>query len=330
MMRFTLPLVLLLGGCTSMHLPGVRSDFYETQYRGAQALDARKEAFDRLGVLQTKWVARGEQGVAYTLMPWDRRNRDRSAQLADATLRVTEARDAILAQNDLVEVMGNALKDLEAEYDAIAALYSESEDAPVAKITLAAEQKYLARRMANSLVLMSQSDMTRAVEAADIFGRDVARFQLLLDASINGHEEMGIDPPDNPEVEESLAQIEDLFTGYVADSATDVLENVVARYDAWSALQSMTALGNQVLLGQKPEEPGDEEAPEAAEDADEEDAGGDAPAGENAGDMSPADDAEESEAAGDSEEGADTGSMGDDAGDGSAEDAGEDAGEDDE
>ena len=40
MMRLILPVcLLLLAGCTSMHLSGVRSDFYETQYRGAQTLD---------------------------------------------------------------------------------------------------------------------------------------------------------------------------------------------------------------------------------------------------------------------------------------------------
>lgn len=262
MKRLVLPAALFLAGCSSLHLPGVRSDFYETQYRGVQALDGDVAAFARLQDLQGDWASRGKRGFVSKITPWNQGNRDRAAQLADATVRVIDARDEVLAQRDLVEVMGNALKDLEAEYDSIAALLAEGEDVPVASISLAAEQKYLARRMANSLVLMSQSDMTGAVEAADLFGRDVSRFQQLLDAAINGDEEMGIDPPDNPEVEESLAQIEDLFTGYVADSSNDVLENVVARYDAWLALREMTALGNEVLLGSK-----DVVTPAPAEDA---------------------------------------------------------------
>lgn len=249
MMRLILPVcLLLLAGCTSLHLPGVRSDFYETQYRGAQALDGSAVAFTRLESLQQTWASRGARGYAYTLLPWDRRNRDRAAQLAEATVRVTDAHDAILSQRELTDVMVNALKDLESEYDSISALLTDS-DAPAASLNLAAEQKYLARRMANSLALMSQSDMGGAVEASDVFGRDVARFQQLLDAALNGNEEMGIDPPDNPDVEDSLSQIEDLFTGYVADSANDVLENVVSRYDAWSALRDMTALGDSVYGG---------------------------------------------------------------------------------
>lgn len=239
MTRVALLACLFLAGCSS--LPE-RSDYFETQYRGAQALGGDAQAFDRLSALEGVWVERSRRGTFRDMLACEK-SQLRAERLADGTLRVVRAKEAILSQRELTEVIVNALVDLESEYDALAAMLVEGE-APAAALGLVAEQKYLSRRMANSLVLMAQTDMTAAVEAADLFGRDVARFQALLDAAINGNDEMGIDPPDNPEVEDSLAQIEELFTGYVADSTGDLLNNVAYRYDAWLALGEMAALGD--------------------------------------------------------------------------------------
>lgn len=231
----------LLAGCTSTGNPLVRSDLFETQARAAAALNGDAAAFDRLAVLGERWSDRADRGFVYRLAAWDRGNRDRAAIVADEVQRMVQARDAVVSQRELADVMVNALRDLESEYDSIIETLTDS-DAPLTDIQLAAGQKYLARRMVGSLVLMSHSDMSQAVEAADLFGRDVNRFQQVLEAQLNGSEELGIDPPDDPSVEDSLAQIEELFSGYVADSAGDVLENAVARYDAWLAMGDLAAL----------------------------------------------------------------------------------------
>lgn len=247
--------VLLLPGCTSLSNPGVRADLFETAQRGAQSLQGNEAAFDRLQQLRERWACRGRQGIAYALMPWDRANRERAAQLGAATDRLLVARDGILAHRDLVEVMANALRDMESEYETVITLLGE-DGAPAGDITLAAEQKYLARRMIDSLQSMSQDDMSAAVEAADVFSRDVGRFQRQLDAQINGDESLGIEPAQNAEIEGSLAQIEELFSGYVAESAGDVLESVVARHDAWLALGDIVAQGDPLLA----EPAGDDES----------------------------------------------------------------------
>ncbi len=238
--------VLSLPGCTSLSNPAVRADLFETAQRGSQSLQGSDAAFDRLQVLGERWNCRGKQGLAYTLAPWDRANRDRAAQVADATNRMLAARESVLAQRDLVDVMVNALRDVESEYDTVITMLGE-DGAPAADITLAAEQRYLARRMSASLEQMSREDMSASAEAADMFSRDVSRFQYLLDAAINGNEDLGVEPSGNAEVEGSLAQIEELFTGYVAESADDVLESVVARHDAWLALGEITGQGDALL-----------------------------------------------------------------------------------
>lgn len=245
-----LSLLALLTGCTSFSNSHVRSDYFETGFRGTQALQGNVAAFDRLGELQREWAARGAHGFVYSITPWDRANRDRAAAMAADVERIVGARDAILAQRESSDVMANALKDLESEYDDMMDTLA-SGDTPAAEMKLAADQKYIVRRLANSLVLMAQDDMGPAVEAADTFGRDVSRFQHLLDAALNGDEELGVEPPGNPEVEESLSQIEELFSGYIAESSGDVLENVVSRYDAWNALQDIAAIGDSALPGRK-------------------------------------------------------------------------------
>lgn len=234
-----LPMVAVLAGCASLDNPVVRGKWHETQYQGSRALLADPAAFDRLEELARCWDRASDQEGARRLAFWDRANRGQAAVIASTTHRLVDSRDAILAQKDLLAVMGNALRDLESEFDAVSGLLTEQEEQSVPVLMLLAEQKYLVRRMQHSLVLMSAVDMSDAVAAADLFGRDVIRFQQLLDAAINGSAELEILPTDNPEVEESLAQIEELFTGYVADSSTDLLENVVFRHDAWLALQEL-------------------------------------------------------------------------------------------
>ncbi|MFP5382640.1 MAG: hypothetical protein ACLGHG_01075 [Gammaproteobacteria bacterium] len=254
-----LPMIVVLAGCTSLGNPSVRSDYHETQHMGSRALLGEATAFDRLEKLSACWDRRARQDGVHRLAPWDRANREQAARIADDTHRLVGARDAVLGQKDLVEMMSNALRDLEAEFDVVIEMLVEGE-APAANLMLAADQKYLARRMQHSLTQLSAVDMSRAVEAADLFGRDVISFQQLLDAAVNGSSELDVLPPENPEVEESLAQIEELFIGYVADSAESVLENVVFRHDAWLALESLAALQGESHAAPK------EQAPKAEQD----------------------------------------------------------------
>lgn len=236
-----LPMIVVLTGCTSLGNPAVRGDYHETQHMGTRALLGEASAYDRLEKLSVCWDRRAQQDGMHRFAPWDRGNREQAARIAEDTRRLVGSRDAVLGQKDLVEMMSNALRDLEAEFDVVIDMLVEQES-PAGNLMLAADQKYLARRMQHSLTLLSAVDMSHAVEAADLFGRDVIRFQQLLDAAINGSSELDVMPPENPEVEESLAQIEELFVGYVADSAESVLENVVYRHDAWLALQSLASL----------------------------------------------------------------------------------------
>lgn len=236
-----LPMIVVLAGCTSLGNPSVRSDYHETQHMGGRALLGEATAFDRLEKLSACWDRRARQDGMHRLVPWDRANREQAARIAEDTHRLVGSRDAVLGQKDLVEMMSNALRDLEAELDVVIEMLVEDE-APTANLMMATDQKYLARRMQHSLTQLSAVDMSRAVEAADLFGRDVIRFQQLLEAAVNGSSELDVLPPENPEVEESLAQIEELFIGYIADSAESVLENVVFRHDAWLALESLAAV----------------------------------------------------------------------------------------
>lgn len=228
-------LLALTAGCTSLQHPQVRADYYETLYAGERALAGDAAAFDRLGELRERW-----QGRSSGFCPWQPAVR-RDARVAVAELdRVLAAREGIEGQRELADIMLTALVDLEAEYDALIALLQEN-DAAVPDFGVAATQKYLARRMTGSIQVLVEAAPQDTVEAVDTFGRDVLRFQRLLDAQVNGDEELGVEPPFGPEMEDSLAEIEDLFVSNIADSLDQVLENVVARHDAGVALGALRA-----------------------------------------------------------------------------------------
>jgi hypothetical protein len=241
-------LLALTAGCTSLQHPQVRADYYETLYAGERALAGDAAAFDRLAELHERW-----QGRSSGFCPWQPAVR-RDARAAVAELdRVLAAREGIEGQRELADIMLTALVDLEAEYDALIALLQEN-DAAVPDFSVVATQKYLARRMTGSIQVLVEAAPQDTVEAVDTFGRDVLRFQRLLDAQVNGDEELGVEPPFGPEMEDSLAEIEDLFVSNIADSLDQVLENVVARHDAGVALDALRARF----------EGGDEPAPVAA------------------------------------------------------------------
>lgn len=318
-LALVLPLLAVTVGCTSMGNPSVRADYYEVRQQGVQAMRGDAAAFDRINTLAARWDHRAGDCLVNRLAVWDRSGQREAGAVAEEVHRLLLARKPVLAQKTQVDVMVNALRDLESEFDGVIAMLADG-DAPAANQMLAAEQKYMVRRMHHSLSLMSALDMGGAVEAADAFGRDVIEFQRLLDASLNGDEENGISPPDNSEVEESLSQIEELFTGYIADSADDLLENVVFRYDAWLALDRLATIHGPVVGGGQAgktvesRDPVAETRGEAAAAAGDESAAADAEAERAADDEIPADDATES--------GVDGGTDGDEAEESDA-DAGE-------
>lgn len=289
-----LSLTLFATGCASLHNPWVRSDVHETLAQGQRALEGDTRAFARLDTLGERWTCRARDTGLRSLAFWNEAGRERAALMADGVERLAAARSAVVSQRELTELMGNALRDLESEFDAVIEMQT-TDGASTEVLMLSANQKYLVRRLQHSLALMAGADLAPAVEAADTFGRDVAEFQRLLDAALNGNEALGIDPPDNPEVEDSLAQIEELFAGYVADSAEDLLENVVYRYDAARSLAEMYAavsVAPAADAGEAPATDGDAAPDDAAAAEDEAGAYGedDALDEEAAGDEVPADD----------------------------------------
>lgn len=229
--RIVLPLAfaVALPGCASNLKTDMRADLYQTLDSGARAVEGQQTAFDRLQALRERWAGQGA-------------GEDAAAVTAGVD-RILAARDAVLSQRELTDVMMSAIKDIETEYDTVVDALGEDET-PGAGIPAAAAQKYLARRMAWSIATMTRADMVDAVEAADVFARDVTQFQRALEASMNGDEAQGIEPSDNPGVQDSLSQIEELFSGYIAESSEGVLDNVVSQYDAWLALQDLRALAD--------------------------------------------------------------------------------------
>lgn len=230
----------LLAGCSALPVSADRADYFETQYRAAQALQGEDAAFERLGELRQRWDSRAD-----CRLPWRADSRRRAGQISVQVAQIVDAGESITAQKDVVELMINALRDIESEYDAILGILQDG-DAPVADRQLAAGQRYLARRMLHSLALLSGADMASAAEASDLFGRDVALFGRQLAAAINGDEELGLEAASDPEITGSLTQVEELFEEYVQSATEDLLDQVVFRFSAWSALQALSALEHGV------------------------------------------------------------------------------------
>lgn len=165
--------------------------------------------------------------------------------MRDAINTVLDNRDNLLVAHDAAVKVRSAMPRLLGEFDEIAQQLSAA-NASRATIYHASRQGLFGQRIArdvDTLVTGYGGDVTAA---ANRLNGDVAYFERVLNALLDGDPELGIEPVRDTEIRQLLAQASSTYRGMQPDLQT-ILSLDVDLVEAHGAVDVITALSNRLL-----------------------------------------------------------------------------------
>jgi twitching motility protein PilJ len=134
---------------------------------------------------------------------------------------IISSREAVLGLHEVAQTLNETIPQLQVQYDDIVQILLES-GAPAEQIALAQRQSLLAERIVRSVnnILSGDED---AVIAADHFARDANLFGRVLEAQIEGNENMGVSAVNNPVAISNLQAVTELFE-FISQNVDAILQ----------------------------------------------------------------------------------------------------------
>ena len=166
-------------------------------------------------------------------------------------LEMREAADTVEANKDqisqLSELINSAISkipNLQSGLSSITRILTTNAGDESPNIGLITQQLQVLERMGRSLDNIFKGG-ARSAEAIDTFGRDTRRFQAILDAMVEGNEELGIKKIENPDAREELKT---LATSYIAfrDITNNIFGLVPNLLSALEATQNITDISSRL------------------------------------------------------------------------------------
>jgi twitching motility protein PilJ len=181
-------------------------------------------------------------------------------EMREAADTVEANKDQISQLSELISVAISKIPSLQSRLGNITRLLMSNAESESSSIGLITRQLQVLERMGRSLDNIFKGG-ARSAEAIDTFGRDTRRFQAILDAMVDGSEELGVKKIENPEAREELKT---LATSYVAfrDIANNIFGLVPDLLSALEAAQNITDISSRLnassvsLIGQYLDVPG--------------------------------------------------------------------------
>ena len=165
-------------------------------------------------------------------------------EMREAADTVEANKDQISQLSELISVAISKIPGLQSRLGNITRLLMSNAESESSSIGLITRQLQVLERMGRSLDNIFQGG-ARSAEAIDTFGRDTRRFQAILDAMVDGNEELGVKKIENPEAREELKT---LATSYVAfrDIANNIFGLVPDLLSALEAAQNITDISTRL------------------------------------------------------------------------------------
>jgi len=165
-------------------------------------------------------------------------------EMREAADTVEANRDQISQLSELINIAISKIPSLQSGLSSITRILSTNAGDESSNIGLITQQLQVLERMGRSLDNIFKGG-ARSAEAIDTFGRDTRRFQAILDAMVEGNEELGISKIENPDAREELKT---LATSYIAfrDIANNIFGLVPNLLSALEATQNITDISTRL------------------------------------------------------------------------------------
>lgn len=174
--------------------------------------NAIKSGDSAIGIAGSPAIATAEMAAVQSV--WDKVNNSANV--------ITGGKETVLKLHQVAKTLNETIPSLQTDYsDVVDVLVSNK--ASLELVQVAQEQAWVAERIARSVANVLAGG-EESVMAADNFGRDAKRFGQVLNAMINGDNELGIKAVNNSEAKEYLVAIAESFK-FVNENVDQILVN---------------------------------------------------------------------------------------------------------
>ncbi|UVJ43762.1 methyl-accepting chemotaxis protein [Pseudomonas sp. LS1212] len=206
--------------------------------------DARNDFEQRWGYLK-----KGDPSTGLPPAPEPVREEMRAVQRDWESLRkntdvILASEQTVLSLHQVAATLAETVPQLQIEYEKVVEILLQR-GAPAAQVVVAQRQALLAERILGSVNTVLSGDET-AVQAADAFGRDAARFGQVLDGMLGGNPAIKVTQVQDPDARARLAEIAELFQ-FVSGSVDEILETSPELFQVRESASNIFSLSQTLL-----------------------------------------------------------------------------------
>lgn len=206
--------------------------------------DARNDFEQRWGYLK-----KGDPSTGLPPAPEPVREEMRAVQRDWESLRkytdvILASEQTVLSLHQVAATLAETVPQLQIEYEKVVEILLQR-GAPAAQVVVAQRQALLAERILGSVNTVLSGDET-AVQAADAFGRDAARFGQVLDGMLGGNPVIKVTQVQDRDARARLAEIAELFQ-FVSGSVDEILETSPELFQVRESASNIFSLSQTLL-----------------------------------------------------------------------------------
>ncbi|QHD03662.1 chemotaxis protein [Pseudomonas sp. S04] len=183
--------------------------------------DARNDFAQRWGYLKKGDPATGLPPAPAVVRPQMRAVQLDWERLLKNTDAILSSEQTVLSLHQVAATLAETVPQLQVEYEKVVEILLQR-GAPATQVAMAQRQSLLAERILGAVNTVLAGD-ENAQQAADVFGRDAARFGQVLNGMLQGNPALKVSQVEDRDARARLSEIAELFQ-FVSGSVDEILE----------------------------------------------------------------------------------------------------------
>ena len=206
--------------------------------------DARNDFAQRWGHLKKGDPTTGLPGAPSAVRPQMHAVQQDWERLLKNTDAILSSEQTVLSLHQVAATLAETVPQLQVEYEKVVEILLQR-GAPASQIAVAQRQSLLAERILGAVNTVLSGDET-AVQAADTFGRDAARFGQVLNGMLQGNPALKISQVEDSDARSRLTEIAELFE-FVSGSVDEILETSPELFKVRESASNIFSLSQTLL-----------------------------------------------------------------------------------
>ncbi|MGE8481412.1 MAG: methyl-accepting chemotaxis protein [Pseudomonas sp.] len=206
--------------------------------------DARNDFALRWGYLKKGDPSTGLPPAPSTVRPEMRAVQLDWERLLKNTDAILSSEQTVLSLHQVAATLAETVPQLQVEYEKVVETLLQR-GAPAAQVAMAQRQSLLAERILGAVNTVLSGD-ENSQQAADVFGRDAARFGQVLNGMLQGNAALKISQVEDRDARARLTEISELFE-FVSGSVDEILETSPELFKVRESASNIFTLSQTLL-----------------------------------------------------------------------------------